>query len=156
MKKNFKKTVIIIISAIILPILRMYWFVFRVKTLGVEIIISCKDEILFVKTTYGKFWSFPGGGVKNGESERRAIEREIFEELGLKIFNPIRIGEFISTREYKIDNIIVFAKELDRKEQSFNDNFEIDVVKWFPINNLPKLGPVAQKIIEMYKYNTYE
>lgn len=36
-----------------------------------------------MQTSFGLF--LPGGGVEDGESEREALEREIFEELGYRV-----------------------------------------------------------------------
>ncbi|EQD76767.1 NUDIX hydrolase, core domain protein, partial [mine drainage metagenome] len=35
--------------------------------------------------SFAGFWEFPGGKVQPGESRRAALEREIREELGIRI-----------------------------------------------------------------------
>jgi 8-oxo-dGTP diphosphatase len=42
-------------------------------------------RILLVKPTYKPYWDIPGGYVEPGESPRAACQREIQEELGLRI-----------------------------------------------------------------------
>ena len=36
----------------------------------------------------------PGGGIDPGESPLRALHREVFEETGWRIANPLRLGAF--------------------------------------------------------------
>ncbi|HRK08285.1 MAG TPA: (deoxy)nucleoside triphosphate pyrophosphohydrolase [Pseudobdellovibrionaceae bacterium] len=47
------------------------------------------DEVLIAQRpaggAIGGLWEFPGGKIEFGESPQRALEREIEEELGLKI-----------------------------------------------------------------------
>lgn len=43
------------------------------------------DKFLVVNETKGRGWSIPGGGVKQGETFRRAAVRECLEETGVEI-----------------------------------------------------------------------
>lgn len=40
----------------------------------------------------GGSWCFPGGHVERGETPRRAIQRELTEELGIKVAPTQRLG----------------------------------------------------------------
>ena len=68
---------------------RVYWFIFRPKTFGVRCIVERDGEVVMVKHTYGKRtdWLFPGGGIKRGETEKGAAQREVLEEVGIVAFN---------------------------------------------------------------------
>jgi mutator protein MutT len=48
-----------------------------------------KGKVLIAKRPKGRhlegFWEFPGGKQKKGESMRECLEREIQEELGMKV-----------------------------------------------------------------------
>jgi len=58
------------------------------------VIINKSDEILLVKRgnhpNKGK-WTIPGGHLEPGETIISAAKREIYEETGLKINNPVLI-----------------------------------------------------------------
>ena len=55
---------------------------------GVGIIIYDKGKVLIIKRAYepsANRWSIPGGAVELGERVRDAAQREVDEELGLKV-----------------------------------------------------------------------
>lgn len=131
-------------------LLKIYWFLFRPKTLGVKCVIQNGNEFVMIKNTYGglKKWLFPGGGVHKNESPEMAVEREIFEELGIKIFGLEKIGEYKSNKEYKKDNIIVF-KAISKTKQLKTDNKEIAEAQWFKRENLPQITGYSKLILSM-------
>lgn len=48
--------------------------------------------------SWGEEWGFWGGKVEDGETIEQAAQREIREELGYELQNPIYIGRFADTR----------------------------------------------------------
>ena len=56
------------------------------------LIINSKNEVLLEERSDFKIWGLPGGSADPGEGIVRTIEREVFEETGLKIKNPIPFG----------------------------------------------------------------
>lgn len=52
-------------------------------------------HILLMKIDTGDFWFVPGGRIETGESARRALERELIEELGV----AGRVGRLLWTNE---------------------------------------------------------
>lgn len=58
-----------------------------------------KPMVLATQRAHGNFiggWEFPGGKIEEGESSQEALEREIIEELEIKI----TVGDMIGTIEY--------------------------------------------------------
>ena len=61
--------------------------------------IEVNDKFLIAQRANGKFrglWEFPGGKVESGESDEKAIEREIKEELDI----IIKAHELIGSTRY--------------------------------------------------------
>lgn len=60
------------------------------------IILSDKKEVLLAKRKFEPYkgtWQTPGGFMKPEESFEEAVQREIYEELGVKI----KLGKFLGT-----------------------------------------------------------
>ena len=53
--------------------------------LGANAIITCKGKLLLEKRRDSDVWGLVGGGVKKYETERQAMVRELYEELGIRI-----------------------------------------------------------------------
>jgi 8-oxo-dGTP pyrophosphatase MutT (NUDIX family) len=138
--------------------LRFYWFFFRLfgwKTRGAKIILSHKDEILFVKHSYGRKYSFPGGSLKKGESPEDGIKREVKEELGITLDDVTFIDSFVPDIKYehRRNTIFVFKAELTDKKV-YIDNIEIEGFLWATPNNPPVLGHVNSQILDIYLRNS--
>jgi 8-oxo-dGTP pyrophosphatase MutT (NUDIX family) len=43
------------------------------------------DRVMLVKPSYKPYWDIPGGYVEPGESPRAACQREVLEELGIRV-----------------------------------------------------------------------
>ena len=62
----------------------------------VRAIIEIDGKILVCRKIGNKYYFFPGGHVEFGESAKKALKREIKEELGLNI----KAGSFIGSSEH--------------------------------------------------------
>jgi mutator protein MutT len=65
----------------------------------VAAVLYCAGEVLIFRRGPGMggagFWEFPGGKVESGEGPVAALQREIFEEIGIHIQVEEKIGENI-------------------------------------------------------------
>lgn len=139
-----------ILNKLLFPIFKIYWFVFKSESEGVKCIIENEDCILLIRNTYGRMqWTFPGGHIEKNENPEEAIIREVKEEVGLKIENLKLLGKILSTKEYKKDNIFCFSAKAKDKG-IYIDKTEILEAKWFTIKELPAVGPIAKKIIDLW------
>ena len=82
------------------------------------------------KKTYPGLWDITcGGAVRAGESKEEAMQRELFEELGLEIdFKNMRPA--ISFHYFEgLDTIYFLTLKIDLKQIKFMDN-EVSMVKY--------------------------
>lgn len=81
-------------------------------------IIIKEDKVLIArraahKAMAGK-WEFPGGKIEQGETPQKALERELYEEFGVKT----KTGKYITTNKhdygtFQIKLLAYFSKHID-------------------------------------------
>lgn len=133
------------------------------------IMVNDKQEVLMIQETRSvgkgadKPWKFPGGYVDRGETVRKAVEREVLEETGVK-------GEFqgiLALREqldYKYgaaDFYMVCVLRPHATEQSVDvqDTQEVCSARWIPLTEITtnedgckfKLFPNAFEFLSLVK-----
>src|SRR3989344_6799410 len=119
---SWKNKLSYLISKMIYPVARFYWFVFRPKTYGVKVVILNKEKALLVRHAYGKMsWTFPGGKIEKGELPEQTACREMTEELDVKLENLNYLGIIYSTRQYKNDKIWCFTATIDNQSVKINE-----------------------------------
>lgn len=67
------------------------------------IVVDPDDRVVLVRFEFprGPVWATPGGGIEDGESERRALVRELEEELGLRVATS-ELGPVVWTRTHVV------------------------------------------------------
>lgn len=123
---------------------KIYWFIFRPETHGVKGFLIKDNKVLLVKTSYSKWLTLPGGGIKRGETAKEAVIRELMEETGIEVLKCHLVGEYDHSNEYKNDHISLFCID-EFKEGNRTKSIEIDSVSFYPLNNLPKNVSPATK-----------
>ena len=110
----------------------------RPRTAGVKCVVVHDGRWLMIRNTYGdRQWTFPGGGVRRGESVETAVRREVEEEVGIELRAVQPIGSYFSTRNYCRDTVSCFFAEVGT-DAAEADGLEVAEVRWVDPDNLPE------------------
>ncbi len=96
-------------------------------------------------------WEFPGGKVEEGETPEEALERELFEELGIYTKTGALFSEKTHAYPEKTVRVLFYKSEIVSGEPKA---LEANAVGWFTKDELIKLdfsgadGIVAQEIVD--------
>jgi 8-oxo-dGTP diphosphatase len=121
--------------AVYMPIIRMYWRIYKPRTYGVKVLIlhpRVLGEVLLVRHTYGNqsLWNIPGGGyAPNKETPEVAGRREVREELGVELVTCTSIGLYETSGEGKRDTVTLLVGTVDAG-QVLVPNDEIAALAW--------------------------
>ncbi len=102
-------------------------------------IIFSSGKILIARRKRGEalegFWEFPGGKIEEGETAEECLEREILEELGLKI----KAGEIIAEvcHSYPGLDIILIAVTAEKVSGTITLRVH-DMYEWVYAEDLTK------------------
>lgn len=130
---------------------KIYWFLFRPYRPGVKTFVFNDGKILLVRIGYShKRWVIPGGGINCREASSEAAIREVKEESGIDIVNPVYVGEEQISYEYKRVIVFYFTAEAPNSDLTI-DGQEIVDAGWFLLDALPTdIAPRLPKQITLY------
>ncbi len=98
----------------------------------------------------GDMHSLIAGFVEAGETLEEAVEREIMEEIGIKVKNV----EYWGSQPWPYPNSLMLGFIAEYESGEINvDGIEISHADWYDVENLPELPPkvsIARKIIDWY------
>ena len=109
-------------------------------TMGVgAVVINDKNELLMVRDRIHNnhsIYKLPGGMVEHADKLSDAVEREVWEETGIKA-KLIKMVSVLNSHPYRFNKsnmYIVFQLEALSEEINIIDTHEIEVALWLPLD----------------------
>jgi 8-oxo-dGTP diphosphatase len=111
------------------------------KIIGVAVIWNEQEQILIDRRrpegAMGGLWEFPGGKIEPGETMQECIEREIYEELGIKI----AVGEHLITIDHTYTHLrVTLTVHHCRHLTGVPQPLESDEIRWVGLNELEEFA----------------
>jgi 8-oxo-dGTP diphosphatase len=121
--------------------------------------IIFKDDLVLIcrrkpEKSLGGYWEFPGGKIEGSESYEESLERELTEELNLKV--EIK-QHFINTVHHYDKNSIELISFMCSTSGTVVESTDHDLIEWIKIEDLldwklaPADIPIAKELIEKFK-----
>lgn len=105
---------------------------------GVNAVVEDEEgNVLVVRHSYLPHWHLPGGGVNPGEPPKKAIVRELEEEIGLLDYDPPELMGIFTRKLVWIGNVIALYRVRNAKFK-FKRNVEVIEMKFVDPKNLPE------------------
>jgi 8-oxo-dGTP pyrophosphatase MutT (NUDIX family) len=117
-------------------------------TLGVRAAVFDADKRVFlVRHSYVPGWYLPGGGVEPGETLAEALERELMEEGGIALDEPVELfGLYLNRQASRRDHVALFVGGTWRQEKPPRvPNLEIVDCGFFAPEALPEAVTAATR-----------
>ncbi|WP_347173851.1 NUDIX hydrolase [Polaribacter uvawellassae] len=110
-------------------------------------------SVLLIKRKYDPFkgqWAIPGGFVENDESLEDAVERELFEETGIKINYLEQLYTFGKPNRDPRGRVVSIAYFGLVRPNAFKlyASTDAEQAQWFNIKDLPKLSFDHKEILK--------
>lgn len=130
----------------------------RTQRLGAYAVVVHDDVILLTRiSTIGYpagWWALPGGGVDHGESPHDAVERELYEETGLRALSRrlVDVHDVHTVAPGRGDQYedfhgvhLLYAIDVDPTitPRVVEQDGTTDLVRWVPLDELPPRNPDA-------------
>ena len=126
---------------------------------AVIVAITCNDKILLAKGTHYKFnfYSLVAGYADIGESLEQTVNREVKEEVGIKISNLRYYGS--QPWPFSSSMMVGYFAEADDQQPIIVDLKELHDAQWFSRDNLPETPAnisIAGEMIELFRSGKHE
>ncbi|KAH9402741.1 hypothetical protein TYRP_015493 [Tyrophagus putrescentiae] len=129
---------------------------------GALVVDEPRQRVLVVKerrTRFKKMWKFPGGYVEQGEELNEAVEREVFEETGVRAsFVTLLVLRHLAQGGIAFDCADMYFVAVLRPKDGDQNNTEISFCRqeieqceWAPLDTITEqMSPFNRFVIEQY------
>jgi 8-oxo-dGTP diphosphatase len=127
-------------------VLAMRMFRPKFRAAVAAIVFDKQGRILLFKHTYRKFeWGIPAGGLEYNEQPDNAVVREFYEETGMQI----KVDKLLLAESLKEDRNISLIYLCKIVSGVFKESNEISEMKYFDVNDLPKMLFMEKNLIHL-------
>ncbi|HEY5059198.1 MAG TPA: NUDIX domain-containing protein [Gaiellaceae bacterium] len=128
------------------------------------LVLDPAGRVLMVRFEYrfGTWWSTPGGGVEAGESEARALERELAEEVGLMDYE---LGPAIWTRTHWLVDMVEWGGQTETHYLVRTASFDpaprlsptelaaegVHDIRWFTVDQLDAVVTGPRRLADLVR-----
>jgi ADP-ribose pyrophosphatase len=89
-------------------------------------------------------WEMPTGGVRPGESEEGAVQRELAEETGYQAARLVKLCSFLSSKSVVDETAHIYRAEGLRAVAHAGDDTEFIEVRAFPFEEVVRMVEVSE------------
>ena len=112
---------------------------FGMKKAAIGIVFSPDGKkILTVLRRDIPIWVLPGGGIEDNETPEAAIEREVFEETGVRVKVKRKVGIYFPLNRLASETFVFECEAEEQLPEIFKPQLETKQVALFAIDKLPK------------------
>lgn len=101
-------------------------------------------QILLVKSSDGKDWVYPKGGVEKHLSSKASAAKEVYEEAGVAGQILSTLGAYTYTKQGKKQNVLMYAMHYSNDTPDWPEK-ELRKRKWFSLKDARKKVPKILK-----------
>jgi ADP-ribose pyrophosphatase YjhB (NUDIX family) len=135
------------------------WLLSPKYLVGVSgLVLDEHGHVLLLHHTYrGRYpWGLPGGGLKPGESLEECLEREVFEETGLRVEAEHMLSAAAHYDRRLVDMIFSCRLADGRGLERFRPSAEVSEARFFGLEELPEgmlagHGRLIERAVELQR-----